>query len=154
MQENKYKVAAQSLGGIVETSLKQNVTMDVYEEYFAGASVDHSSEPPSAKGLGKGFCCSCCEVVGLSMRVLLSLVVCLCECLPSRCCAAVFRDPNSVKRTATSIHWHPEGNRIAVAYSVLAFQVGSLAFVTTNVVVSLFSRDGRMFLLLCARTSG
>ena len=68
--------------------------------------------------------------------------------------AAVFRDPNSVKRTATSIHWHPEGNRIAVAYSVLAFQVGSLAFVTTNVVVSLFSRDGRMFLLLCARTSG
>jgi hypothetical protein len=51
-QETKYKTAAQSLGGVVETSLKQNVTMDVYEEYFAGAAADLSSEPPSAKGLG------------------------------------------------------------------------------------------------------
>jgi hypothetical protein len=39
-----------------------------------------------------------------------------------RAVAAVFRDPNAVKRTATSIHWHPEGSRIAVAYSVLSFQ--------------------------------
>jgi hypothetical protein len=66
-QEVKYKAAAQSLGAIVETSLKQNVTMDVYEEYFAGAAVDHSSEPPSAKGLGayrpSQRPCTCCLCV-------------------------------------------------------------------------------------------
>jgi dynein intermediate chain 2, axonemal len=42
---------------------------------------------------------------------------------PSAKGLAVFRDPNAVKRTATSLHWHPEGNRLAVAYSVLTFQV-------------------------------
>lgn len=54
------------------------------KEYFDGDEVDHSSEPPSAKGL------------------------------------AVFRDPNAVngvKRTATSINWHPDGPaKIAVSY--------------------------------------
>lgn len=54
------------------------------KEYFDGDQVDHSSEPPSAKGL------------------------------------AVFRDPNAVngiKRTATSINWHPDGpTKIAVSY--------------------------------------
>ena len=36
---------------------------------------------------------------------------------------AVFRDPNVVKRTATSINWHPEGPaKIAVSYSILSFQ--------------------------------
>lgn len=56
----------------------------VVQEYFDGDEVDHSSEPPSAKGL------------------------------------AVFRDPNAVngiKRTATSINWHPDGpTKIAVSY--------------------------------------
>jgi len=37
---------------------------------------------------------------------------------------AVFRDPSPIKRTATSIHWHPEANssKIAVSYSILNFQ--------------------------------
>jgi hypothetical protein len=37
---------------------------------------------------------------------------------------AVFRDPSSIKRTATSIDWHPEmsTSRIAVSYSILKFQ--------------------------------
>lgn len=70
-----------------EAAIRQNTTMDIYEEYFSGDAVDHSSEPPSAKGL------------------------------------AVFRDPHSVKRTATSIDWHPEGpSKIAVSYSILSFQ--------------------------------
>lgn len=34
-----------------------------------------------------------------------------------------FRDPNEVKRTATSLSWHPDGNhKLAVAYSSLEFQ--------------------------------
>lgn len=41
---------------------------------------------------------------------------------PSAKGLAVFRDPSPIKRTATSINWHPEGNRIAVAYSILKFQ--------------------------------
>ncbi|CAE7742446.1 ODA6, partial [Symbiodinium microadriaticum] len=67
----------------------QNNTIDIYEEYFDTDEVDHSSEPPSAKGL------------------------------------AVFRDPNEVKRTATSINWHPDPlapAKIAVSYSILNFQ--------------------------------
>ena len=85
-KEEKLKIKVQKLGHIVETAVKQNNTIDIYEEYFDGAMTDHSSEPPSAKGL------------------------------------AVFRDPHSIKRTATSINWHPEGSRIAVSYSVLTFQ--------------------------------
>ncbi|KAG7491374.1 hypothetical protein MATL_G00003000 [Megalops atlanticus] len=35
----------------------------------------------------------------------------------------VFRDPNEIKRTATSLSWHPDGSRkLAVAYSCLEFQ--------------------------------
>lgn len=35
----------------------------------------------------------------------------------------VFRDPNEIKRPATSISWHPDsGRKLAVAYSVLDFQ--------------------------------
>lgn len=59
------------------------------QEYFSGNNIDHSSEPPSAKGL------------------------------------AVFRDPNEIKRTATSINWHPDpaaAPKIAVSYSILNFQ--------------------------------
>ena len=74
------------MGAIVDTSVKQNNTIDIYEEYFAGAVAEHASEKATAKGL------------------------------------AVFRDPNAVKRSATNINWHPEGSRIAVAYSVLNFQ--------------------------------
>ncbi|KAM6951521.1 dynein axonemal intermediate chain 2 [Aplochiton taeniatus] len=41
---------------------------------------------------------------------------------PSAKTINVFRDPNEVKRTATTISWHPEGTKLAVAYSFLEFQ--------------------------------
>ncbi|KAF4084935.1 hypothetical protein AMELA_G00111730 [Ameiurus melas] len=42
---------------------------------------------------------------------------------PSAKTINVFRDPNEVKRTATSLSWHPDGGRkLAVAYSCLEFQ--------------------------------
>jgi dynein intermediate chain 2 len=69
-KDEDYKGAVKALGPIVARCLKQNITINIYEEYFEGSDVDHSSEPPSAKGL------------------------------------AVFRDPNEVKRTATSINWY------------------------------------------------
>ncbi|XP_023672742.1 dynein axonemal intermediate chain 2 isoform X2 [Paramormyrops kingsleyae] len=42
---------------------------------------------------------------------------------PSAKTINVFRDPNEVKRTATSLSWHPDGSRkLAIAYSCLEFQ--------------------------------
>ncbi|KAM3858516.1 dynein axonemal intermediate chain 2 [Diretmus argenteus] len=45
---------------------------------------------------------------------------------PSAKTINVFRDPNEVKRTVTSLSWHPDGSRkLAVAYSCLEFQKAS-----------------------------
>ncbi|XP_030631557.1 dynein intermediate chain 3, ciliary, partial [Chanos chanos] len=45
---------------------------------------------------------------------------------PSAKTVNVFRDPNEMKRTATSLSWHPDGSRkLAVAYSSLEFQRAS-----------------------------
>jgi|Transcript_18619 dynein intermediate chain 2 len=86
-KDDDYKANMKALGPIISRCMRQNNTIDIYEEYFAGEDRDWSSEPPSAKGL------------------------------------AVFRDPNEIKRTATSINWHPEGpTKIAVSYSILNFQ--------------------------------
>ncbi|XP_047403737.1 dynein axonemal intermediate chain 2 isoform X2 [Sciurus carolinensis] len=42
---------------------------------------------------------------------------------PSAKTINVFRDPQDIKRTATHVSWHPDGNRkLAVAYSCLNFQ--------------------------------
>jgi dynein intermediate chain 2 len=89
-KDEEYKNAVKTLGPLIGRCMKQNNTINIYENYFDGVQADHSSEPPSAKGL------------------------------------AVFRDPNEIKRTATSINWHPEGpttnGKIAVSYSILNFQ--------------------------------
>lgn len=88
-KDEEYKASVKLLGPLIARCMKQNNTIDIYEDYFHNDTVDHSSEPPSAKGL------------------------------------AVFRDPNDVKRTATSINWHPDPAappKIAVSYSILNFQ--------------------------------
>lgn len=88
-KDEDYRGAVKALGPIIARCMKQNNTIDIYEEYFAGSNVDHSSEPPSAKGL------------------------------------AVFRDPNEINRTATSVNWHPDPSapaKLAVSYSILNFQ--------------------------------
>ncbi|KAJ8390760.1 hypothetical protein AAFF_G00101400 [Aldrovandia affinis] len=46
-----------------------------------------------------------------------------CEEQPSAKTINIFRDPNEIKRTATSLSWHPDASRkLAVAYSTLEFQ--------------------------------
>ena len=50
-KDEDYKTAVHSLGPIVTRCLKQNNTVNIYEEYFLGSNIDHSSEPPNAKGL-------------------------------------------------------------------------------------------------------
>jgi dynein intermediate chain 2 len=86
-KDPKFKATIASLGRNIEQCVKQNNTMDIYEQYFQGPDLFAvASEPPSMKNI------------------------------------AVFKDPSPVKRTVTSINWHPEGNKIAVAYSILKFQ--------------------------------
>mmetsp|Transcript_10581 Transcript_10581/g.15980 ORF Transcript_10581/g.15980 Transcript_10581/m.15980 type:complete len:599 (+) Transcript_10581:73-1869(+) len=89
-KDDDYKTTIKVLGPIISKCMRQNNTIDIYQEYFDTDDRDWSGEPPSAKGL------------------------------------AVFRDPNSTKRTATSINWHPETSgttsKIAVSYSILSFQ--------------------------------
>ena len=50
-KDEDYRGAVKALGPVIARCMKQNNTIDIYEEYFAGSNVDHSSEPPSAKGL-------------------------------------------------------------------------------------------------------
>ena len=87
-KDEEYRYAIKTLAPIVTRCMRQNNTVNVYEEYFVGrdAPKDHGSELPSAKGV------------------------------------AVFRDPSPIHRTATSVDWHAEGNKIAVSYSILKFQ--------------------------------
>ena len=50
-KDEEYIRQVQSLGDTVEQSIMQNYAIDIYQEYFSGEYVDHSSEPPSAKTL-------------------------------------------------------------------------------------------------------
>lgn len=87
-KDDNYLAALRTLVPIAERCMKQNHTVDIYEQFFEGPLVSHYSEPSSAKGL------------------------------------AIFRDPSQVKRSVTSINWHPETNssKIAVSYSIINFQ--------------------------------
>lgn len=102
-KDESYLSAMRSLAPIVERCMKQNNTIDVYEQYFVNETFDEYSEPPSAKGL------------------------------------AVFRDPSTVKRSATSVNWHPEINscKIAVSYSIMKFQDDRLNLHNLSTSVSL-----------------
>lgn len=51
-KDESYQNAIKILGPIVERCMKQNNTVDIYEQYFENEDTeDLSSEPPSAKGL-------------------------------------------------------------------------------------------------------
>ena len=51
-KDESYQNAIKTLGPIVERCMKQNNTVDIYEQYFKNDNTeDLSSEPPSAKGL-------------------------------------------------------------------------------------------------------
>lgn len=52
-KDSEFQAQVKSLGPIVEQAVKQNNTINIYEEYFSGRLPDHSSEAPYAKGLAK-----------------------------------------------------------------------------------------------------
>jgi dynein intermediate chain 2 len=85
-KDEEYIRQVRSLGDQVETDIKQNYAIDIYQEYFSGEYADHSSEPPSAKTL------------------------------------SVFKDPCETKRSVSSISWHPDGSKLATAFSIMQFQ--------------------------------
>ncbi len=108
-KDQDYQNAMKVLGSRVGRCMRQNNTINVYEDYFCGEEAVHRSEPPFAKGL------------------------------------ALFRDPSAVKRTVSSIDWHPDGGRIAVSYSVLNFQDSRL--LNTEMFLSVSAQYLKMGLL-------
>mmetsp|Transcript_27229 Transcript_27229/g.69188 ORF Transcript_27229/g.69188 Transcript_27229/m.69188 type:complete len:565 (-) Transcript_27229:474-2168(-) len=50
-KDDDYIRQVKALGDAVESDIKMNYAIDIYQEYFAGEYADHSSEPPSAKTL-------------------------------------------------------------------------------------------------------
>jgi len=106
-KDQEYQNAMKILGPRIGRCMRQNNTINVYEEYFPGEEAVLRSEPPSAKGL------------------------------------AVFRDPSPIKRTASSIDWHPDGassGKIAVSYSILNFQDDRLSNSNMSLSVSSINR--------------
>uniref|UniRef100_A0A674HH09 Dynein axonemal intermediate chain 2 n=1 Tax=Taeniopygia guttata TaxID=59729 RepID=A0A674HH09_TAEGU len=73
---------------VMEHYIRQNNTIDIYQEYFEEEEEEEEEEEhPSAKTIN------------------------------------VIRDPNTPRRMATHLSWHPDGNRaVAVAYCSLDFQ--------------------------------
>lgn len=107
------------LAATVEAAVKQNNTCDVYESYFAApataaAAAGAGVSAMAGAGAGAGAPATAAAALGGDLDFSSEP--------PSAKGLAVFRDPSPTKRTATSVNWHPEGNRIAVAYSILRFQ--------------------------------
>jgi len=50
-KEEEYVHAVKTMAGTVEHCLKQNSAIDIYEEYFANSTEEHTQEPPSAKNI-------------------------------------------------------------------------------------------------------
>lgn len=48
-KDEEYINTVVSLGASIEELIKQNNSIDIYEEYWGGQVADHSNEPPSAK---------------------------------------------------------------------------------------------------------
>lgn len=57
-KDDAYKGAAKELSQVISQCMKQNNTMNIYEEYFSKDDGDFSGEPPSANGLAV-FCDPC-----------------------------------------------------------------------------------------------
>merc|ERR1719162_2464902 len=92
-KDEDYLRQVRDLVGVVDSSLMQNVAIDIYENYFTSAEGEEdraeeaTNEAPSAKTL------------------------------------AAFKDPSEIKRTACKISWFPDGGkRFAVAFSIMQFQ--------------------------------
>ena len=50
-RSEEFQENVERLGNQLEDLIKQNNAIDIYEDYFSGVVVDHSSEPPSSKVL-------------------------------------------------------------------------------------------------------
>ncbi len=114
-KDQDYQSAMKVLGPRVGRCMRQNNTINVYEDYFSGEEAVHRSEPPFAKG------------------------------------TAVYRDPSAIKRTVSSIDWHPDGGRFAVSYSVLNFQDSRLLNkeMILSVSTKFLNSKGNKVLLRC-----
>ena len=116
-KDEEYQYAIKMLGPVVMKCMRENNTVNLYEEYFAGDGAASSSSSDGADGNGEAAIMG-----GNSSSSTGSSTSQHRTEAPSAKGVAVFRDPSGVRRTASSIDWHPEGSRIAVSYSILNFQ--------------------------------
>jgi len=112
-KDEEYQYAVKMLGPIVMKCMRENNTINLYEEYFEEEDGAASGSSSDAGGGGSGRADAGSSSNSSSRHRTEA---------PSAKGVAVFRDPSDVRRTATSIDWHPEGSRIAVSYSILSFQ--------------------------------
>lgn len=115
-KDNHLRQRIIELSNRIENAVKQNNTMDIYEEYFDNSNSNNNNNQGAQDNAPTGN--TNANANASTNAVDLELT---CE-QPSARGLAVFKDPVSVKRTATMVNWHPDGDRIAVSYSVLKFQ--------------------------------
>ena len=133
-KDDEYKAALKVLGPLLGRGLRQNNTVDIYEEYFHEAAAvaataastaseaAQSSSASAVEGGAGGGSSSGSRSSGTSSHARRHHG----SEPPSAKGLAVFRDPCPVKRSATTLHWHPEGHgKLAVAYSTMTFQVSA-----------------------------
>lgn len=138
VKDVKIRQNVQQLASRIENAVKQNNTIDIYEMYFepnasaavaastgaAGGAADAAAAAAGTAAPATGATGGAGTVAGAGTGAAIGAIpdIELSSEPPSARGLSVFRDPASIKRTATSINWHPEGNKIAVSYSLLKFQ--------------------------------
>lgn len=146
-KDDECKVALKLLGPVVARCMKQNATIDIYQEYFVGECREKESER-DREGVGVDYVDQGSSSVGGGETLGPSGVFlkgggsantivggAYLHGNPSRYYQehasesftakglAVFRDPSSLKRPIASLNWHPDGQgKLAVAYCGLGFQ--------------------------------
>jgi len=103
LQEKSYKTAIQRLSEPTERFIKQNVALDIYEEYFVPKDVANGSGASVPEDLPYED-----EKIEAKM-------------------VSVFKDPSKVKRTACHLSWLPgDGSKLAVAFCDMNFSKTSV----------------------------
>lgn len=141
MNEPAYANTVKTLVDNAEALVKQNNTIDMYEMYFEGIEPVAITEPPSCKTLcvmrdpasdaavPGGGAIGGSNATGTSMGAGYS---------SSSVSAA--GDVDRIHRAVAGLSWHPEDtHKLAVAYSVLKFQVRFWFFNRCLVLYELFS---------------
>jgi len=100
-KEELYVQQVLSLGDKVESCIKQNNAIDIYEDYFDGMKHQLESPPTASAAAAPTSTTSSNQPSARTLNVL--------------------RDPSKHKRTANHLSWNADGCKLAVAYCSMDF---------------------------------